>query len=135
MMASHTGDDGDCFALVILAEAEIFFIDLGRHLEHVTGDVFFRLGIAGKVQAMRCAVGGRCVTEVTFHAQRGFPIVHDLVEVFMADVFGQDLQVFVVGLLVGGTGGGHTNYHQGYERGCDHQFFSVKHKEVIFWTL
>ena len=134
-MAGHAGDGGDGFALVILIKAEILFVDLGCHFEHVAGDIFFRLGIAGKVQVMGGAVGGGCVTEVTFYAQRGFPVVHDLVEVLMADVFGEDLQVFMVGLLVRGAGSGHTYYHQDYERGGDHQFFTVLHKEVIFWAL
>jgi len=135
MMASHTCDGGDGFALVILIEAEIFFVDLGCHLEHVTGDVFFRLGVAGKVQVMGGAVGGGCVTEVTFYAQGGFPAVHDFAQVFIADVFGEDLQVFMMGLFVRGAGGGHTYYHQHYERGYNHQFFTVQHKEVIFWAL
>jgi len=134
-MASHTGDGGDGFALVVLIEAEIFFVDLGRHLEHMTCDVFFRLGIAGKVQVMRGTVGGGRVTETAFHAKGGFPAVHDLAQVFVADVFGKDLQVFMVGFPVRGTGGGHTYYHQDNERGCNHQFFTVQHKEVIFWIL
>ena len=135
VVAGIAGNGHDLVTICILARFEIFFVDLACHFEHVTGDVFFRLGIAGEVQAMGSAIGGGCVAEVTFYAQRGFPVVHDLIQVFVADVFGQDLQVFVMGLFVCGSGGGHAYYHQDYERGCDHPFFTVQHKEVIFWTL
>jgi len=45
--------------LLILIKAEIFFIDLRRHFEHMTGNFFFGLGVAGKIQLVGGAVFGR----------------------------------------------------------------------------
>ena len=127
MVTSHTGHRRDGIAFVVLVEAKILFIDLRRHLEHMAGDVFFRFGIAAKIQVVRAAVRGRSMTKITFHAQRGFPTVHDLVQVFMTDVFGKDLEISFW-LIVRGTGGCHTDGHQDSQRQCDPKFFTVKHK-------
>ena len=115
-MAGHTGDGWNDIAFIILIKAEVFLIDLCRHFKHVTGDLFFGLGVAGKIQPMGGAVIGRGMAEIAFHGQCGCPVVHDLVQVFMADVFGQDLEVSVrlVGQgLIRRAGGGHANDHQG----------------------
>ena len=119
-MAGHTGDGWNDIAFIILIKAEVFLIDLCRHLKHVAGDLFFGLGVAGKIQPMGGAVIGRGMAEITFHGQCGCPVVHDLVQVFMADVFGQDLEVSVrlvgqglIRRVVRGAGGGHANDHQG----------------------
>lgn len=131
MMASHTRDGGLDGALVILVEAEIFLIDLRRHFEHMAGNIFFGFCIAAEIQVMRGGICRRGMAKVAFHAQCGFPAVHDLVQVIMADVLGEDLEISL-GLVSQGTGGGHAYDHQGGQRQCNNELFTVQHKKLIF---
>src|SRR5216684_9294444 len=110
VMASHTRYGGDGSALVILVEAEIFLVDLCRHFEHMAGNIFFGFCIAAKIQVRGSAICRRGMAKVTFHAQCGFPAVHDLIEVVVADVPGKDLEISLR-LVILGTCGGHTYNH------------------------
>jgi hypothetical protein len=67
-VAGHASDGWYDSALLILIKAEILFIDLRRHFEHMAGNFFFGLGIAGKIQFVGGAIFGRSMAEVTFHA-------------------------------------------------------------------
>jgi hypothetical protein len=134
VMASHTGYGGDGSAFVVLVEAEIFLVDLCRHFEHMAGNIFFGFCIAAKIQVTGSAICRRCMAKVTFHAQCGFPVVHDLIEVVVADVFGKDLEISLWLILLR-TCGGHSYYHQGGQRQCNNEFFTVQHKKLIFEPL
>ena len=137
-MAGHTGDGWDHRAFVVFIEAEIFFIDLARHAEHVPCDVLFGFCIAGEIQVMRGAVCGGCVAEVATNAQGGLPLVHDVVEVLIADVLWQDLEISFVRLFVGkgcaGAGGGHPNDHESGECQSYSELFVLQHIR-FFWCL
>jgi len=128
-MTGHAADGRHNNALFVFIKAEIFFVDLRRHLEHMAGDLFLRLGIAGKIQSVGSAVLGRSMTEITFYSQSGFPVVHDLVEVFMADVLWQDLQIPFWPVVIPGTkrrtGCGHSNDHQGRQREYNCKLFTM----------
>jgi hypothetical protein len=135
-VAGHAGDGGHHVAFFILIEVEIFFVDLSCHFKHMTGHFFFRFGIAGEIQSVGSAVIRGGVAEITFYAQGGLPVAHDLVQVFVADIFRQDLEVpfrlFIVCRLVGkgrGTGGGHANDHQSGKYQCNCELFAMEHSE------
>ncbi len=130
-MTGHAGNSRD-LPLLIFIEMKVFFIDLGCHLKHLTGDVLFGFGVAGKIQVMRSAVGGGSMTEITFYTQGGLPAVHDLVQVLVADVLGQDFQVFefslsqrLVSSNIRGTGGRHAEDRKSGQRQGNSQFFTM----------
>ncbi len=56
-VTGHTGD-GRNRTLVVFIEFKKFLIDFACHNEHMTGNILFRLGIAGEVKMMVRAVGG-----------------------------------------------------------------------------
>ena len=87
-VTGHTADRGDSCTFIIFIKAKIFFIDLTRHSKHMAGDILFRFGIAGKIQAMGIAIGRRCMTKTTFDTQGSFPTVHYFLQIVMADIFG-----------------------------------------------
>ena len=87
-VAGDTGNGRDDLTLFVLIKAKILFIDLRRHLKHMAGDVFFRFGVAGEIEVMGGGVG--CVAEITFYAQGGLPVIHDLIQVLMTDVLRED---------------------------------------------
>jgi hypothetical protein len=130
-VAGHTGNGRGAISLFVLFKVKILFIDLRCHLEHLAGDVLFGLCIAGEIEVMGGAVGGGSVAKITFHAQRGLPVVHDLVQVLITDVLWEDLQVFELFLCLGffcghRTGGGHTKDHKSHERQGNSEFFTVQ---------
>ena len=112
-MAGHTGDRGDHLSLLILVHAEIFFIDLGRHFEHVAGDIFFGFVIAGKIQVGGVVLGWS-MTEITFYIEGCRPIMHDLVQFLVADVLREDLEVTLMffGRRRLWAGSGHADDHK-----------------------
>ena len=114
-VARDAGDDGDRRTFIILSEAKIFLVDPTGHLVHMTGDILFRFGVAGEIQVMRSAVGGWGVAEITFYTQGGLPAVHDLIQVVMADILWQHLEILWAIFLR--AGGGHADDHQTQERG------------------
>jgi hypothetical protein len=124
-MAGHAADGGDDRAFVIFIEAKIFLVDLTGHLVHMTGDILLRFGIAGEIEMMRGAVGRWRVAKAALHPQRRFPAVHDLIEIFVADVLWQDLQILRSRFRW--TGGGHSDDRQGRNRDEDCNFLVMKH--------
>ena len=125
-MAGDAADRGNDGAFVVLIEAKIFFVDLTGHLEHIAGNIFFRLGIAGKIQTMGSAVGGGSMTKSTFYTERSLPAIHHLFQVVVADVLWQYFQISF-GLIVLGTRRGHPGYHQGKETDYNCNFFVMQH--------
>ena len=85
-VTGHTADRGDSCTFIIFIKAKIFFVDLTRHPEHMAGDVLFRFGIAGKIQAMGIAVGRRRVAETTLDTQCSLPTIHHFFQIVMADI-------------------------------------------------
>lgn len=129
-VAGHAGDRGDHRALLIFVHAEIFFIDLAGHAEHMTGDILFGFVIAGEIQVMGGAVLGKGMAEITFNAQGGLPVIHDLVQLFVADILGEDLQIALRVPVRRGqmrTGSGHSDHHECEERGGDSKLFVMQH--------
>jgi len=94
------------FTLVVFVEAKVFFIDFSRHGIHMAGHVFFRFGVAGKVQVVVRAVGIWGMTKITFNAQGGLPAIHRAVQLVMADILWQNLQIFFWRFVIlGGSDG------------------------------
>ena len=106
-MTGHAGDHGNGCAFVVLGKTEIFLVDLPCHFVHMTGDVLFRFGVTGKIQMVGGAVRGWGMTEITVHTQRRLPAVHDLVQVFMTDILGEDLEILES--VIRGIDGGHSD--------------------------
>ena len=124
-MAGHAGDGREHVALIVLVEAKEFLVDPTGHLVHMAGDVLFRLGVAGEIQMMGRAVCGRRMTETAFYTQCCFPAIHDLIQIFVADVLWQDLQILRP--LFRWAGGGHSDDRQGRNRDEDCNFLVMKH--------
>ena len=113
VMAGHTSDGGDGFPLVILVEGKIFFVDLAGHLVHMTGDILFRLGIAGEIQPVRSTVGRRRMAKTAFHSKGILPFIHHFLQLLVRDVLFQDLEiVFRWFGIVLGTEGGYAGYDE-----------------------
>ena len=126
VMTGHTSDRR-YGTLVVLVEMEEFFIDLLAHLVHVTGDILFRFGVAGEVEVMRGAVGGRRVTEVAMDAKRLFPRIHRFVEIVMTDILWQHFQISLWRFVIGRTHGGHPDDGKGSKYGNNGEFFVMQH--------
>lgn len=131
-MAGHAGNSRN-LSLLIFIEMKVFFIDLRCHLKHLTGDVLFGFGVTGKIQVMGSAVGGGGMAEITFYAQGGLPVVHDLTQVFAAYVLGKNFQVFkfffgqrLVSGNVRGTGGCHAKDRKSGQRQSNSKFFTME---------
>jgi hypothetical protein len=126
-VTGNTGDGRDDITLVVFIETKVFLVDSTGHLVHMTGDVFLRLGIAGEIEMMRRAIGRRRMTKITLHTQGRLPAVHDLIQLFVTDIFGQDFQI--LGPFVRGTGGGHPNDGQCEDANDDGNFLVMQHME------
>ena len=111
-MAGHAGDGGNRVAFVVLFEGKVFFVDPTGHLVHMTGNIFFRLGIAGKIELVGSTVCGGGMTKITFYPKGGFPPVHYLFQIVMADVLGQHLEIMFGLWIVLGTERCHAKYDQ-----------------------
>ena len=118
-VTGHAGNSGYHGAFVVLIEAEKFFIDLAGHFVHAAGNVLLRLGIAGEIQPVRSAVGGRGMAETTFYAQRGLPFIHGFLQIVVADIFGQYFEIHLWLLIVQRPDGGHPDDHKGDKGYCD----------------
>jgi hypothetical protein len=127
VVTGHASHGRDHIALIVLVHLEIFFVDLVGHGEHMAGYILFRFCVAGKVEVMRGAIGGRCVAEVASDAQGIFPGVHNLAEFFVADVFWEDFEISFRRLVVGGAHGGYADGRQDEEGGNDCEFFVMQH--------
>jgi hypothetical protein len=132
-VARHAGNRSDCCAFIILIEAKIFFVDFSGHPEHMTGDILFRFGVTGKIKVMRGAVSGSGVTKVTMNAQCGFPTIHDLIQIVMADILWQHLQVSLIRLIIipGSADRGHRGCHQDYQGGYNCEFLITSHTRLL----
>ena len=131
-VTSHTMDGRDHDALIVFIKAKIFFVDPAGHLEHVPGDVFFRLGIAGEIQLVGAVLGGS-MTETAFHTQRISPTPHDMMKTIVAYIPGQDLQVSFWLILLRAACG-HADDHHRKKGGDDGDLFVMKHR-VEFGAL
>jgi hypothetical protein len=125
-VTGDTADRWDSCPFVIFIEAKIFFVDLSSHAKHMAGDVLFRFGIAGEIEAMRSAVGRRSVAETTLNPQRSFPAVHHFFQIVVTDIFGQYFQISFW-LIVCGADCGHSGYHKGKETSDNCNFFVMQH--------
>lgn len=110
-MAGYATDRGDRIAFVILIEAKIFFVDFSGHAHHVPGDILFGLFVAGKIGMMGSRILRGCVAEIAFYAESRLEFVHNLSQVFTADVFWQDLEISLR-LVVEWLCGGHAYRHK-----------------------
>ena len=108
-MTGHATDDGYRCPFIVFGEAEIFLVDLPCHFVHMTGDVLFRFGVTGKIKMVRGAVRGWGMAEITMYTQRILPAVHDLIQVFMADILREDLEVLWA--VIRRIDCGHSNDH------------------------
>jgi hypothetical protein len=131
-VTGHATDGRDCRAFIVFVETKIFLVDFSGHIVHMTGDIFFRFGVAGEVEVMIAAIGRRGMTKVAFNAQCGFPAIHDLVQIIMADILRKYFQVSLFGLvIVLGPDGGHSGCHQRKQAGNNCNFFIMQHMEIF----
>lgn len=132
-MAGYAGYGGYYGAFIVLIEAEIFLVDLCRHTEHAAGHILFRFFITGEVEVFGSAVFGAGMTKVTVDAQGCFPSIHYLIQVIVADIFGQYFQVSFR-LVFRRAGCGHADHHKTDKDQCNANFFVMQHN-LIIWCL
>ena len=125
-MAGDAADRGNDVAFLVLIKAKIFLVDLSGHLIHTAGDIFFRLGIARKIQVMTRAVRRRGVTETAFYTERLAPAIHHFFQVVVADILWQNLEI-VFGLFVLRAEGGQAGEYEGEKAKGDDEFFAMQH--------
>ena len=93
-VACHAFNNRNGLTLLIFIVAEIFFIDLGCHLHHFSGDQFFRFIIACKIGIFNRTVFGRGMAETALYAERCFKIIHHFIQIILADMLRKYFQVF-----------------------------------------
>ena len=124
-MTGHTGNGRNNYTFVVFVEAKIFFVDLTGHLVHMTGNILFRFGIAGKIEMMIRAVRRRRMTKITLYSQCSFPTIHDLIQIFVTDILRQDLQILWPFLRR--TGCSHPGKSQSKDANNHGEFFVMVH--------
>jgi len=102
-MAAMAGAAGDRRAGVVDL-ADVVPVDILGHGEHQAGGCLLRLRVVGVFQA-RAAIGAEVVrvrrmAGAAMCAQRGLPLLHDLVNLFAAQGFGQNFEVGGRGMRV-----------------------------------
>ena len=125
-MAGYAADGRYGVPFVILIEAKIFFVDLSSHTHHVPGNILFRFFIAGKIQVVGGTVLRSDMAEITFYTEGCFEATHHLIEIFVADVLGQDLEI-PFWFLIQRFGSGHAYYHESDKRQDNSNFFVMQH--------
>lgn len=126
-MTGHTGDRWNCISFVVFVEGKVFLVDPTGHLVHVTGDVFLRLGVTGKIELVDRAVRKRSMTEITFYAECGFPTVHYLFQLVVCNVPGQHFEVVFRLRVVLGADCCHAYDHEAKQGGDDNDFLKMQH--------
>ena len=102
-MAAMAGAAGYGHARVVDL-ADVVRIDVLNHLEHQAGGILLRLGVIGEVQAWLSVgsdvlgIGG--VAGAALGAERGFPLMHEVVNFFAGHRLGENLEVCRGGLFV-----------------------------------
>ena len=134
VVAGHAGDRRYQHTVSILVHSKKFLVDPGGHLVHVAGNILFRFGVAGEIEVMAGAIGGRRVAEAAFDAQGILKCVHRLIQVIVADVFRKHFEISFGRLVVGGAHGGDTDQRQGRQDGDNCNFLGMQHMGK-FWFL
>ena len=111
-MASHTTYRWNCISSTSF-EMEEFFIDFCCHFQHIASHLFFWFCITGKIHFETTINLSTCMTVISCNAKGVIKSMHNLVEIFMADVFGKHFQVPFRSVLWRSTG----CYTQGYSYG------------------
>ena len=105
VVTGHAGDGLDQGAICIFIHGEKFLVDPGGHFVHVAGNILFRFCVAGEIEVVVRAVGGRRMAKVAFDAQGVLKSIHRLVQVIVADIFRKYFEISFGRLVVGGAHG------------------------------
>src|ERR1700683_2572158 len=80
---------------VVLIKIKKLFIDFCCHKHHVPGNILLLFLIACKIEVMVRSILIRGMTKVAFYPQSRFKTIHHFIQIIMADILRENLQVFI----------------------------------------